>query len=312
MGHRKTAFTVVFLLVVVTLFAQKKETELKGYLGVEGGESYTYRLSFTDSSGFIKGYSYTYLQEGKEVKASITGFIDKKNKTFSFKETSIIYNHGFESSTVICLINAALQLKIGNDGTEVYAGPITSSDIGNVYCGQGTVSFPASQTINELFQAAQTEPVEQKAVAAPKPARPVKIMYDTVREAKDQPVKTTPHYDEPEKITAGTEKVIEWHSENIVLEIWDGGKIDGDVVTLSFNASVILKQYALTKDPKRITIPVSKNNSIETLSILANAEGNEPPNTANLLLIDGNRKYPIVAYNIIGKKAIIKIKRVQQ
>lgn len=295
-------FLIVLLLFFSTIKAQQKE--LKGYLGVEHGESYTYKLVFTDSSGHINGYAYTWLYEQKEVKAAITGFIDKKNKTLSFKETHIIYNHGFESNTTICLISAVLKYKQEN-GNTVFSGSISSSDASNVYCGQGTVSFIDNEVLKNLF----TEPIKKdKPLVEPAPKKPMKIIYDTAATkvvAHPQNKFASPL---PEKITAGVEKAYDWKTDTVIVDVWDGGHVDGDIVTILFNNVNVLNKYVVTKSYKKITLPLSENEN--TLIIIANNEGNEPPNTTNLLLTDGDVQYSVIAYNAVGKKAIIKIRKI--
>lgn len=290
------------------LSAQQNEKILKGYLGVQGGESYTYKLIFTDSSGYLRGYSYTYLYENKEVKASISGFIDRENKTLSFKENNIIYNHGFESSTTICLINAVLKYQKTGEGKEQFSGAITSSDISNVYCGQGTVSFPYTEEIKQLtsLKVAEETPKPQ---LIKKPEKPLKVVYDTA--AMSSSSKNISYFPaQPEQITSGTEKAIEWYSDSLVIQVWDGGKIDGDKLSITLNGAPLLNNYILAKEQKRIAIPLE--NGISELIFIANNEGNEPPMTANVWLVDGIRKHNLFIYNNIGKKARIKIKKVEK
>lgn len=308
MSHPKTLAILLLLFSPILAFSQTKETRLNGYLGVEGGESYTYKLVFTDSVGYIKGYSYTYLYENKEVKAAITGRLDKSNKTLAFKETDIVYNHGFESNTTICLVNALLKFKEGGDGNERFTGAITSTDVSNVYCGQGTVSFPVSDDLKSLFK---NEAIQPKPPAGPvKPRKPIKFVYDTVRTQSQSHIEANELEKQIAKITAGVEKVLEWHSDSVVIKIWDGGRVDGDIVSVLLNNTPLFSRYTLAKTPKILHFALT-GATINTVTIIAENEGNEPPNSANMVLVDGAITYPIVAYNSIGKTAVIKIKRVK-
>jgi len=309
MSHQKTLAILLLIFSPILVFSQAKETRLSGYLGVEGGESYTYKLVFTDSADYIKGYSYTYLYENKEVKAAITGKLDKANKTLAFKETDIIYNHGFESNTTICLVNALLKFKSGSDGDERFAGAITSNDVSNVYCGQGTVSFPETEDLKNLFKndAAQPQPIAMPS----KPRKPIKFVYDTARTQSQSHVEGPEPEKQIAKITAGVEKVLEWHSDSVVIKIWDGGRVDGDVVSVLVNNTPLLSRCTLTKTPKLLRFALT-GDVVNSITIVAENEGNEPPNSANMVLVDGTTTYPVIAYNKIGKTATIKIKRVKK
>jgi hypothetical protein len=45
------------------------------------------------------------------------------------------------------------------------------------------------------------------------------------------------------------------------------------------------------------------------ITIYAEEEGNEPPTTANMLLTDGSKQYPVIAYNNRGRQAVIRIRK---
>src|ERR1043165_4680244 len=113
---RRTYLPLLLLLLCSAASAQVKQRTLKGYMGLEGGESFTYEMDFKDSAGHIKGYAYTWLQKGKEVKASIKGEINRKAHTVSFYEDEIIYNKGFASNVTICLVKATLRYQKDAEG----------------------------------------------------------------------------------------------------------------------------------------------------------------------------------------------------
>jgi hypothetical protein len=90
-----------------------------------------------------------------------------------------------------------------------------------------------------------------------------------------------------------------------VFVVWDGGVVDGDVITVLFNDKPVLTNYMLDKPHKQITLPITKR--MNKITIIAEDEGANPPNTANIGLIDGGKFYNLTAYNNKGKKAEIVI-----
>ena len=282
--------------------AQRKFT-LNGYLAVRGGESYHYRLVFTDTGDILKGYSLTYDDENKDTKALIEGRIDRKAKMLSFRETEITYNHGFESHVTICLIDATLKYDAAN---KALAGKLSSKDIGNADCGGGSINFINEQELKQLFSEEQpkkdtvAKTLPTAVVAVPK--KKMTIIYDTVHTVKSVAVAPL-----PDKITTGIEKSYEWTSDTLKLDVWDGGKIDGDVISILMDDKPLLKGYTLTQGKKRIEIPLPGHGTKYAIIIIAQNEGNEAPNTADILLIDGEKSYHVVAYNEIGKTAVIRL-----
>jgi len=286
-------------------FAQVEDFTLQGYLGVEGGESYNYKLVVKDSFGILSGFGYTYLYEGKEVKAIIKGWVDKQKGIFNFQETKIVHNRGFESNTTICLIHASLHLKKETNGGEVFSGSITSADAGNVYCGQGTITFPYSPQLKQLMKVAISPPAFPVAAKVAN-IKPLRVIYDTLRTKRESASDSLEK--KVAEITSGQDQTYDWHTDSIVLKIWDGGKIDGDMISIRINGSSVIQKMTLSKDTVTKRIKFLDNSC--SLTIIALNEGSEPPNTANLILLDGNRLHEIIAFNEVGKHATIHLRKV--
>lgn len=293
------------LLLPFAVIAQPKKYTLNGYIAVPGGESFTYQLYLTDSNGKLKGYSLTYLKPGNDTKATITASIDRSAQTFTFQETGIEYNNGFYSNAIMCLAKATLQYKNGNKG-KILTGSIRTKDLSNTDCGGGTITFVNESELERLFANETPKAVETPVATNPAPPPPTRQrrIVVTTDDAPARPVVPV-----TEEITSGTDKTYLWHSDTVVIDIWDGGHIDGDIVTLQYNDNIILSQYRLTADKKRMRIPLS-GEPIDNLTIVAVNEGNESPNTANIILHDGSATYEIVAYNDRRQTAVIKIKKV--
>lgn len=304
---KRQLYTCCILLLLICLCATKGQAQpkpivLTGTMLVETGEKFPYKIEFTESEGVIKGYAYTF-SEPQQTKATIKGTLDRTARTLRFKEVEIISSHVVLTKAFMCLVHARLEYAHTNLGGEL-KGPITSSDIDNAKCTPGSVVFNNDEELQKLF------------------ALPEKDKYDTVISmkkriaVKEPPLPRapipTPLKEEPttaEKVTAGDEKSYEWHTDTVGLEIWDGGdNIDGDRVTIKFNGKVVLAQHSLTKERKVLRLPL-EGTGINSLVIIADNEGSDPPNTATLLLADGPKRYKVVAYNTRGQQAMIKIKK---
>lgn len=295
------------LLLPFLCCAQTHSYTLNGSLGVESGETFTYQLVFSDSAGYIDGYATTYLQKEKDTRASITGKIDRNNKTLSFVETGIVYNNGFRSNAIICLIKSTLQYR--REGNRyVLAGGVTSKDvIGRAACAAGSVRFEESAEIDALFRETTIAPSQVTPQAAPRPSEPPRVVViDKTKPATPKPA--TPVTPQRTEITEGRDKIYEWQTDTVIFEIRDGGRIDDDVVTVRYNNATILDKYTLTKDPKRIILPLT-NQETNVITVIAGYEGNEPPNTADIVLRDGDTVHEIVAHNRFGKEAHIRIQK---
>ena len=109
------------------------------------------------------------------------------------------------------------------------------------------------------------------------------------------------------EITTGLKKQFDWKTDSCIVEVYDGGVVDGDIITVAFNNVEVLTRYTLVKKKYRFRLNLTEK--VSKIEIFAENEGKSPPNTANILLTDGNRHYRIKAYNEIGESAEILLKR---
>lgn len=303
---------------------------ISGTLGVQGGESFEYVINATDSAGYLKGYALTYESRGKDTRATIIGRLDRKNKTLYFRETEIAYNKGFSSNATLCLIEATLSYGKDESGkTYTLSGPIKSSDAGNVSCAKGSILFTNENALKAIFGLIEVDVTVARPVERPvgKPALvPAKILPKIAEPIKTPekpvPAKVVYVYDtaKPKSvskvenpgiiITAGKEKVLNWQSDTLILEVWDGGTIDGDIISIILNDRPVAVRLKLTAAHSVFRIPLKNPDAsgLYTLSILAENEGAESPNTANLLLIDGSTSHSILAHNEYGREAVVRLK----
>ena len=289
--------------------AQQASYLLKGFMGVQGGESFTYKLELKDSTrNLLSGYASTYLNEKNDVKAYVVAEVDRSQKTLMVRELRIVYNNYFRSNAIICLVEALLTY---NNKEQSLSGPLITMTAGNgASCSKGSITFANAAELEQLFNPtvaaiANTQPKPQETTR-----KPVKIIYDTL--PKSQPtIVLSPNKTEkkaPDNITEGKDKSYPWHSEQIVMELWDGNSVDNDQVTVLFNGNEVLKHYTLSKEKKKLTFPVG-GNELNIISIVADNEGADPPNTANILLWDDTVSYEVIAHNVVGKRALIKIRK---
>lgn len=307
----RVSIVTILAIVIAHVSCFAKEIRLKGYIGIEGGESFNYEIVFTDSAGILNGYSLTYEDEKKETKSAISGYIDKSNRIITFKELNIIYNHGFHSNNTMCLIDATVKYTANSTQTGyIMKGTYKSADASTTYCGMGTVTFVNDDVFKTLFEAIPPRDtaatVKKKTPETPKKPAGIRVVEVTYpANARPAPVPAPKTTDE---ITAGVEKIYEWKSDTVVVDVWDGGNIDGDRITLLYNGKKVLNNYLLAREKKQLRFPVSATG-IDVITIIANNEGSEPPNTANLQLTDDTTTYDIIAYNDTGNEAHIKIKK---
>jgi hypothetical protein len=128
----------------------------------------------------------------------------------------------------------------------------------------------------------------------PKKTEPVKVKEELlvknitpVREA--QPAKDM----QLEKRNNDLIRTITVDHDSISVTLYDNGEIDGDSVTLIYNDRVITTHQRLTDKPLTFIIKIDKGNSRNELVMYAENLGSIPPNTALMIIYDGDKRYEL-------------------
>jgi hypothetical protein len=82
---------------------------------------------------------------------------------------------------------------------------------------------------------------------------------------------------------------VEVNRKTLTVYVWDADKVDGDVISLSFNGKWLLRNYPIKKEKHAIEI-VLDDNADNRLILYAENEGKFPPNTAALTFFDGKKQ----------------------
>jgi PKD repeat protein len=110
------------------------------------------------------------------------------------------------------------------------------------------------------------------------------------------PVATTPL----EKRNKDVLRTISLEQDSIGIALYDNGIIDGDSITLLFNNEIVVTHQLLKSTPLKMWLKIDPSKASNELVMYAENLGTIPPNTALLLITDGDKKYEV---NISSSKA---------
>ncbi|CAM4400785.1 hypothetical protein [Zobellia nedashkovskayae] len=99
------------------------------------------------------------------------------------------------------------------------------------------------------------------------------------------------------KDTINVENVI------VVIDVWDNGLEDGDIISINLNNEWVLKNHQVTH--KKETINFALENDNNYLTLYAENLGDIPPNTAAIEIKDGKKSKTIVLNSDEGKSEAI-------
>ncbi|GAA4460485.1 hypothetical protein GCM10023093_03200 [Nemorincola caseinilytica] len=262
------------MLLATALHAQQGKCVLKGNIIAKDGPTYPYRLELDIAGTTGKGISITE-QDGMSVRMKVNVQVRRDMKVMVVTENAALGK--LPDSMDVCYVTALLRWKT-KKGKVQLTGVFSGKDKNKVVCYQGTLEMTGDTNEVPFKEATAKEPAKIPAIA------------DTITTATD-------------KITEGVDKRLQWRSPVCTLEVWDGGVVDGDALTILHNGAPLLTDHTLTGEHTRLVVPLTGKN--DTFTFVAGDEGAAPPNTAQILLIDGDERYDLTAFNKKGRSAKI-------
>lgn len=152
-----------------------------------------------------------------------------------------------------------------------------------------------------------------------KKSPPPVVKTDTI--AKSAPV-TTPAQPEikntpPQKIIPVPDviksrsnpllKTITTNAQDIKIELYDNGEIDGDTITVYDNNEVIAWKKGLTDKPITLNIKADENTPVHEFVMVADNLGSIPPNTALMIITTGGKRYQLFVSSDEKKNAKVVV-----
>lgn len=270
--YRKSLLIFTICLIFHFSFTQNNH-EFLGAVKLNDTLSITYRLNLTETNGNISGYSLTDLGGEHETKSNIIGNYDIENKTLNFKEVSVIYTKSPVSLDEydFCFINVSLKPFILNKAKTLrtnFKGFFSD----NVKCIDGELLL---QSIKK---------VEKRVEKIAKKIEKTKKINDSIKQ-KINPIKLM---DSLKMNILRKEETLSFFSKSnqIKMIIYDGGKEDGDRITISVNGRDVITSYEANNQKK--IIPINLDSKKTSVVIKAENEGSIAPNTIVVEIDDNN------------------------
>lgn len=294
MNRYKIFFLLAVFFMVIKSYGQD-DYEFFGVVRLNDNTIISYRMVFTETNGNISGFSVTDLQGEHETKNVIEGKYDKKTKRIEFKENDIIYTKSSIAEEDFCFLNFKGKLKLNSRKTKIEGDFLGFFSDGS-NCINGSLKLIGNETLykrlNKLNRKIKkTKRIDKKS----KEKFNAKKMLDSLR------INT---------LKANEVTSVFWKEKQFKMIIWDAGKFDGDKVSIIINGKPILKNYKISHEKKEIVFDLKKK--INSIEIKAENLGEIAPNTAKVLLLDGDKEIGLYTNLDKGKSTKISVIRRKQ
>ncbi len=103
-----------------------------------------------------------------------------------------------------------------------------------------------------------------------------------------------------------TVKTIIVHTSEVTLNIYDDGAIDHDTISVYLDNKPVILHAMLTDRPLIVTIHLDESNDYHEIVMVADNEGEIPPNTSLMIVKAGDKEYKVNITSTEQKNAVIK------
>jgi len=297
------------LIGIVFLFFGWQQTSLAqqvnghwygvGKVAVPGEHSaYLAELILKQKGKTVTGELQYYFRDSL-FKLSVNGLFNSSNRLLSFKPIPFIYYLSRSTRNGIdCMLTGNFTL-IVNRTESILIGTF-ESDAAHMYTApaiQFRFRHSTDSIATKVDKSIQTE--EDEAVTDTVEA-PVVIDSTII-----VPKKIDSLFQSREKIFV---REIEISGGPLRLELYDNGSIDYDSVSVYLNNQLLIPKVKLDHKAIRKTILLDSTLAFNELSMFAENLGMVPPNTAALIVYDGNKRHELILTSDLNRTATIRLR----
>lgn len=291
----KNKFIGLFVIIIISTIQGNTQHVNGKWYGVGNvymnGEnnSYLSELLLQQNGSKVSGL-FNYFFKDHHISSQITGTYNHSARLLVLHLLPVLNYSAKNVQGADCSMVGAFTLKVSKiDAT--LAGAFTPTNQHRFTCPDILVKFKKSAT-EEIITKLEKKPLILEEEPAP-------IVLKKVE--KDEPVIDL------YKRKFET-KEIEIYSDSISVSLYDNSEIDFDTVSLFYNKKLIAYKKMLSDKPIKFTLAV---DSLEEISMFAENLGKLPPNTALLLVYDGDRRHEISISSDYVKNGTIRFRKVK-
>lgn len=266
--------------------------------------NYLVELVLQPDKNFVKGVLNYYFKDTYR-SLQVQGNYNAATRQLSLYNVPVVYHGSLSNMEVDCIMNFQGILRVSQTGSVIAGAFVGLPEYKNM-CPNINFSLHLNADISKKDSV-------MKAISEYKENRQVwKPSYDdtaiaaTIIQRKVINYVTEKQYTERENVIVNE---IEVESDSLLVNIYDNGEIDGDIISLFYNKQLILSNQKLTHKSVRMNLVMDSTLGVNEISMFAENLGLIPPNTALLVIDDGKNKYELRLSSNLEKNATISIKR---
>ncbi len=290
----------VFSLLLLTLFTSA-QTVIGKWYGIGNAnfhgsnDNYLIEMILEQKGTAVSG-EFNYYFKNAFFPNKISGSFDKKSRKLYIKTTPITYFRSAAVNGVECAMSGDFTLIASRAETSL-SGKFSSSDFYAYTCPEILMNLKLSKEETSLEEYVEDNRKEETITPEKKEITTAVI-----------PVEVKENILDFKKRRIEEAANIEVESSQLSVQLYDNGQVDMDSVSLYYNNKLLVQKEQLTVKGLRFTINVD-SSIVNELSMFAENLGFIPPNTALMVIYDGQKRYEINLTSTLQTNGTVRIKK---
>lgn len=265
--------------------------------------NYLVELILQPEKGYVKGIlSYYFKNTFRSIQ--VKGNYNTKNRELKLYNIPVTYYGSLNSMEVDCVMNLFATLRVAKAGSNL-VGSFTGLPDNKYMCVDVNfnLALSADMSKQDSVITALRNFKESNQVWKPSVFDTLPSINIVQRKVVNYVVEN--QFKERENVLI---QEIEVDSDSLRIDFYDNGEIDGDSVSVFFNNQLLAFSQKLSTRSLHFDIGID-TTKLNELSMFADNLGSIPPNTALMIITDGDKQHEIRLSSSLEKNATIRIKR---
>lgn len=266
--------------------------------------NYLVELVLQPEKGYVKGVLNYYFKNTFR-SLQVKGNYDAKKRQLSLYNIPVTYYGSLASMEVDCIMNLFATLRVAKVGSNL-VGSFTGLPDNKYTCVEITfnLAFSADMSKQDSVLAALRNFKEANQVWTPSQFDTLPAINIVQRKVINYVVEN--QFKERENVLV---QEIEVDSDSLKVDFYDNGEIDGDSISVFFNNQLLSFSQKLSTRSLHFNIGIDTTKEVNELSMFADNLGTIPPNTALMIITDGDKQHEIRLSSSFEKNATVRIRK---
>jgi hypothetical protein len=224
-----------------------------------------------------------------------------KGNDYLINETELVKTN-YKGAGSVCLMK--IKLKRNNNKLQ---GSFSSRSEEIKDCGSGIISLSLSKE-----KQSNQSPKESTRIIAPEqlyPKKEIELVSPTEKKNREQSIAAPTQISNQRKIEKREIDLLNtfrFTEDSVMIKIYDNGVIDGDIISLIINGTIVFDKVKLTSTPLTYALKSSNTNQFQ-IECYADNLGEIPPNTGLITISSSTKTSEVLFSSDLKKSATINI-----